>query len=210
MTSLTQVLRQRLAAPLPGLAAQLRMAPLPRPGWDPNIVPDGLRVAAALVLVYPHAREWHVALTLRGSWMRQHTGQVSLPGGRVDPGESIQQAALREAHEEIGVPADQVELVGQLTSLHIPVSGHLLHPVVGAAAVRPDFRVATAEVERLVEVPLRLLRAPDVVRREVLMRELEPALVMDVPYFPVDGVKVWGATAMILAEFVAVLDGLDL
>ncbi len=137
MPFLIEALRQRLAAPLPGLAAQLRMAPLPRPGWDPNVVPAGLRHAAGLVFVYPRDGEWCVALTLRGSWMRQHTGQVSLPGGRVDQGESVEQAALREAHEEIGVTADQVEIVGQLTSLHIPVSGHLLHPVVGCGRGPP-------------------------------------------------------------------------
>lgn len=210
MLPFTSALRQRLAAPLPGLAAQLRMAPTPRPGWNPAVLPADLRAAAGLVLVYPHDGEWCVPLTLRGSWMRQHTGQVSLPGGRVDPGESIEQAALREAHEEVGVPAALVEVLGRLTPLHIPVSGHLLHPVVGVAAARPDFRMAAAEVERLIEVPLRRLAEPGLVRREERMREREPVVLMDVPYFPVDGVKVWGATAMILAEFLALLDGVDL
>ncbi|HUU32955.1 MAG TPA: CoA pyrophosphatase [Vicinamibacterales bacterium] len=210
MVSLVEVLRQRLAAPLPGRAAQLRMAPMPRPGWNPNVVPAGLRDAAGLVLVYPHEGEWRVPLTLRGAWMRQHTGQVSLPGGRVDLGESIEQAALREAHEEVGVAADRVEVLGRLTPLHIPVSGHLLHPVVGVATSRPPFQVAEAEVERLIEVPLRLLQAPDLVRREPRMREREPIVLMDVPYFPIAGVKVWGATAMILAEFLAVLADIEL
>jgi len=210
MLPLIDALRRRLAAPLPGRAAQLRMAPMPRPGWNPNVVPDGLRAAAGLVLVYPHQGEWRVPLTLRGSWLRQHTGQVSLPGGRVDAGESIEQAALREAHEEVGVPADLVEVLGRLTPLHIPVSGHLLHPVVGVAASRPDFRTAEAEVERLIEVPLRLLLEPGLVQREARLREREPVVLMDVPYFPVDGVKVWGATAMILAEFLALMDGADL
>ena len=210
MRSVADALRARLSAPLPGRDAQLRMAPQPRPGWDPNVVPDGLRDAAGLVLVYPHEGEWRVPLTLRGSWMRQHTGQVSLPGGRVDPGESVEQAALREAQEEVGVEAAAVDVISRLTPLHIPVSGHLLHPVVGVSAARPAFRVAEAEVERLIEVPLRLLRNPGAVRREPRMRERPPVVIMDVPYFALDGVKVWGATAMILAEFLAVLDGVDL
>ena len=209
MPTIIETLRRRLASPLPGLEAQLRMAPRPRPGWDPRGVPDGLRPAAALVLVYPHAGEWHVPLTVRGSWMRQHTGQVSLPGGRVDPGETIEQAALREADEEVGVPPSDVELLGRLTPLHIPVSGHLLHPVVGMMPVRPDFRLAATEVERLLEVPLARLRAPEAVRHEQMMRERPPRVLMDVPYFAVDGAKVWGATAMVLAEFLAVVEGLD-
>ena len=209
MFVLVDALRERLRAPLPGRDAQMRMAPQPRPGWDLHL-PAGLRDAAGLVLVYPHAGEWCVPLTVRGSWMRQHNGQVSLPGGRVDAGETIEQAALREAHEEVGVAAAGVHVVGRLTPLHIPVSHHLLHPVVGVALARPAFRVAEAEVERLIEVPLRVLLAPDVVQRESRLRERPPVVLMDVPYFAVEGAKVWGATAMVLAEFLALLDEIEL
>ena len=202
-------LRVRLALPLPGLVAQLRMAPQPRPGWDPFVVPDGLRDAAALVVVYPHGGQWRLPLTLRGAGLRHHTGQVSLPGGRVDPGESIEAAALREADEEVGFPPRAVEIVGRLTPLHVPVSGHLLHPVVGVAAARPDFRVSEPEVERLIEAPLAFLRDPDTVEWEQRRRERPPEVMMDVPYFAVDGARVWGATAMILAEFLAVLADID-
>src|SRR5262245_13324318 len=98
MRSLPDDLRRRLADPLPGPAAQLRMAP------DPRTWPDSgatLTPAAALLLLYPHAGEWHVPLTVRGTGLRHHTGQVSLPGGRLDhPHESVEHAALREAHEE--------------------------------------------------------------------------------------------------------------
>ncbi|MEZ5293864.1 MAG: CoA pyrophosphatase [Vicinamibacterales bacterium] len=209
MDALAAALRRRLSGPLPGVDAQLRMAPRPRPGWDPRTVPNGLRDAAGLLLVYPHQGEWHVPLTVRGSRLRHHTGQVSLPGGRVDPGESMEQTALREAEEEVGLDVRTVDLVGRLTPLHIPVSGHVLHPVVGVAAARPAFRIAEAEVDRLLEVPVSRFRAPDAVHWEQRVRERPPADLMDVPYFAIDGAKVWGATAMILAEFLAALAGLD-
>ncbi len=209
MQALATALRTHLAAPLPGLDAQLRMAPRPRPGWDPNAVPPGMRDAAGLLLLYPHAGEWQLLLTLRAAALRHHTGQVSLPGGRVDPGETLEQAALREAFEEVGIGPDGIEIVGRLTPLHIPVSRHLLHPVVGITGTRPDFRIAAAEVERVIEAPIVHLRAPDTVRWEQRVRERPPSVLMDVPYFDVDGARVWGATAMVLAEFLAVLDVID-
>src|SRR5215208_4793192 len=114
MRFLPDDLRRRLAEPLPGLTAQLRMAPSPRMWPDADAT---LRPAAALVLMYPHAGEWYVPLTVRGAALRHHTGQVSLPGGRLDhPGESVEQAALREAYEEIGVAPGDVEVLGRLTS----------------------------------------------------------------------------------------------
>jgi len=200
---LPALLRRRLTGPLPGREAQLRLAPQPRlwPGPD-----DLLRPAAALLLVYPHEHEWWVPLTVRGPDLRQHGGQVSLPGGRLDhPGESIEEAALREANEEIGVDGSRVEILGRLTPLPIAISGHLLSAVVGAAEQRPSFALAAAEVERLIEVPVARLREPDAVAWEERVRARPPNDLMRVPYFEFEGARVWGATAMVLAEFIALL-----
>ncbi len=217
-------LREAWRRPLPGLEAQLRMAPNPRVGWDPLKFPEGAQDGAALLLMYPAYAQakvgepavaeatagkppdetLHFTLTVRGTGLRNHTGQVSLPGGRVDAGESFEDAALREAQEEIGVDPRTVELLGRLTPLHIPVSGYLLHPIVGFTAMRPAFQRAEWEVARIVEAPVTLLVDAAIVKRERRTRVVHgQTLEVDVPFYDIDGEKVWGATAMVLAEFSA-------
>ena len=199
-------LRARMVQPLPGLEAQLHMAPNPRVGWDPLKFPDGARDGAALLLLYPHDDTLQFPLTVRGSGLRNHTGQVSLPGGRVDAGESFEDAALREAEEEIGVDPRVVELLGRLTPLHIPVSGYILHPVIGFTSMRPAFQRAEWEVARIIEAGVSVLNDPRSRKREMRTRSVNGKTIeVDVPFYDIDGEKVWGATAMVLAEFCAIL-----
>ena len=199
-------LRDALANRLPGLSAQLRMAPSPRVGWDPHVIPDGTRAGAGLLLLYPHEETHHLILTVRGAGLRNHTGQVSLPGGGVDAGESIEAAALREAQEEIGIDPATVDVLGRLTPLHIPVSGFLLHPVVGFTSMRPAFQRAEWEVARIIEAPVSLLSDRSIVKSEMRTRTVRGQPIdITVPYYDIDGEKVWGATAMVLSEFCAIL-----
>ena len=206
MTTIISQLRAGLSRPLPGLEAQLRMAPRPRVGWDPLTFPDDARAGAALLLLYPHDDNVRIALTVRGSGLRNHTGQVSFPGGRVDAGETFEQAALREANEEVGVDPRTVEILGSLTPLHIPVSRYILHPIVGFTTMRPAFQRAEWEVARIVEAPVSVLHDPKTIKREMRTRVVNGQTVeVDVPFYDIDGEKVWGATAMVLAEFSAIL-----
>jgi 8-oxo-dGTP pyrophosphatase MutT (NUDIX family) len=202
---LESFLRTRLAAPLPGPAAQLRFAPRPlRKGWEPHLTPDGARDAAALLLLYPGPDGTpHLPLTLRHDGLPHHPGQISLPGGRVDPGERPDQAALREASEEVGLDPGGVRLIGSLSSLWVVVSNHVLRAYVGVADERPTFRLAPREVSALVEVPLAALRDPANVSWTERARD---GILVRYPHFHVGGHEVWGATAMILAEFIALFD----
>ena len=95
---------------------------------------------------------------MRGRGLARHAGQISLPGGAADPGETLAQAALREASEEIGVDPSSVRVLGELTPVHVIVSGFTLHPVVGVSEQRPDFIAAPHEVEEILEVSLDDLR----------------------------------------------------
>ena len=187
---------------LPGVEAQLRMAPRPRPGWKPRYSPEECRPAAALLLLYPRDGEATVVLTVRAVHLPQHSGQVSLPGGMVEPGETLVDAALREAREEVGIDPSQVTVLGTLTPIHIPVSGFTLYPIVGTSLVRPDLKPEENEVARVLEIALGDVIDPVRHRRSLRTRD---GADFDVPYFDLDGETVWGATAMVLSEFAAVL-----
>lgn len=206
MPSIEQALRVRLAGTLPGVEAQRRFVPSPtRPGWRIDHYPEDARIAAALLLVYPRERDIAVALTVRASGLTRHAGQISLPGGEADPGETLAQTALREASEEIGIDPSAVRVLGELTPVHVLVSGFTLHPVVGAADTRPDFIASPEEVEEIIEVSLDDLRDASRIRKGSRIRE---GVAVEFPYFDLAGHQVWGATAMVLGEFVCLLDDL--
>lgn len=198
--------RARLAAglsrPLPGMDAQRKLAPVPRRPWPHDFDTSTIRHAAGLLLMFPIAERAHVLLTVRADSLGRHSGQVSLPGGVVEPGETIQEAALREAEEEVGVPASVVRTLGALTPVDIPVSGFRLHPVVGEATARPVLRPSHGEVARVLEIPLSDLLAPATLIRRTLERDGEP---VTAPTFAIHGTHIWGATAMVIAEFLVML-----
>jgi 8-oxo-dGTP pyrophosphatase MutT (NUDIX family) len=196
-------LRRSLAKTLPGIEAQMRFAPeLLRNAWRTGQLPTESRQAAALLLLYPHDTGPAVALTVRASGLARHPGQISLPGGATDPGETLAEAALREASEEIGVDPTSVRILGELTPVHVIVSGFTLHPVVGLTDRRPEFAPAPGEVEEVLEVSLEHLRDASRIRQGTRIRE---GVAIEYPYFDLLGHQVWGATAMVLGEFICLL-----
>ena len=200
--SLCRLLRAALAGPLPSGSAHGRMAPRPRIGWKPDVLPADCRIAATLLLFYPKNDTAHLVLTVRTDDLPTHPGQVSFPGGGLQSNESIVEAALREGWEEVAIMPSQVEILGLLSPLHIPVSGTILHPVVAFCPDRPALRPQEREVARVLEVPLPELCAAERVLEET---RLFAGQRHRVPYFLVEDSKVWGATAMVLAEFLCLI-----
>jgi 8-oxo-dGTP pyrophosphatase MutT (NUDIX family) len=206
LNEIEQILKSRLAGTLPGIEAQIRFAPdLLQKAWRTGQFPANSRPAAALLLLYPHGPGASVALTVRSSSLTRHPGQISLPGGATNPGETIAQAALREAAEEVGVDPSIVRILGELTPVHVIVSGFTLHPVVGITDVRPAFQPDPGEVEEVLEVSLEDLRDASRIRKGTRIRE---GVAVEYPYFDLLGHQVWGATAMVLGEFICLLDDL--
>ena len=197
-------LRCELAESLPGRPAQALMAPLPRPGWHPDDRPDEpARQSGVLVLLYSLQGRLHVPLILRPTYDGAHSGQVAFPGGGSEEGDGdLTETALREAHEELGIAPDDVEVLGTLTDLYIRPSNYEVYPTVGRLKAKPAFRPDPNEVAKLLEVPLAALLNPDHQRREAWQLADRSALV---PFFAIQDQAIWGATAMILSELLAVM-----
>jgi 8-oxo-dGTP pyrophosphatase MutT (NUDIX family) len=199
-------IRRALSRPLPGLEAHLKMAPKPRPGWEPNFtLPADCREGGVLILLYPRAGQLHFVLTRRTETLPSHKGQISLPGGARETNESLVQTALRETQEELGVPPQGTEIIGQLSALYTPPSNYCIQPVVAHRPVAPTFYPDPAEVAEVLEVPLALLLAPSI-RREEYWSDPRFESPRHVPFFDIHGQVVWGATAMILSELVTLLE----
>lgn len=191
------------------IARSLRFAPRDVAGrtnlqrYDRATFPTA-RAASTLLLVYPGVSgELTVPLTVRHADLRDHAGEISLPGGAVDPGDATPaDAALREAWEELGVEPSSVRLLGELDPVWIPISNFELRPFVGATLARPDFRPHDAEVSAVVELPLHLIVSEEIVADdEIDVR----GFVLRTAVYRYAGERIWGATAITLAMFAAVL-----
>ena len=203
-------IRQVVAGSLPGRIGQIEMAPQ-RPDGQPNRwdIPDDCREAGVLLLCYPQlnrlsaALELHLILTRRHEYPGVHSGQISFPGGRRETGETLKTTALRETMEEIGVAPNRLQVLGELSPLYTPPSNFCIYPFVAYSPVYPNFQPDPKEVAEIVEAPLSHLLDP--VNRKEEIWDFEKYGQRRVPFFDVFGHKVWGATAMILSEFLMLL-----
>lgn len=202
-------LKKRLQQPLPGLEGQNKMSHVTRKFY--RTPPADARIACVLALFYQKnkvagGKEWSIVLIERVSTNPndRHKGQISFPGGKLEANETKEEGALREAEEEVGVKAKEIEIIGELTELYIPVSNFLVHPFVGYLDYEPVFIPQISEVKTVIEVPFTHLQNA-ATRKFKDLKVSDNLLLKKVPYFDVEGRVVWGATAMILSELVEVV-----
>jgi len=189
---------------LPGYEAQKRMEPSVRADLLGNTMPNlSTRESAVMILLYPFGQGLNFVLNKRQTYDGPHSGQMSLPGGKFDDTDlTLDGTALRETYEEVGVEPGQVQLLGRLTELYIPVSNMVVQPFVGFTPQKPVFTPNLQEVEYIVEVPLTDLLAEANKSVRVISSRGRP---ITAPYYNLNNEMVWGATAMILSEFEAVV-----
>jgi len=199
-------IRERLAKPLPGLDAHrvfvpdmpesaLRLAPPPA---------DARRSAVLVPLIAEVIDDLRIVFTVRSLSLRSHKGQISFPGGRIDEGEDVYTAALRELHEEIGVEPHDVTILGELSPLYIPPSNSAVTPVVALIKKSRQWVISEAEVTEVLDIPFASFLDATSISFE--KRSLYGRLV-DVPQWNIHpSVPLWGATAMILNELVWIVN----
>ncbi|MEZ4949192.1 MAG: CoA pyrophosphatase [Saprospiraceae bacterium] len=197
-------LELKLKNELPGREAQLDMAPSVRRHYME--APDHASVAAVLALFYPKNGSEHLVLIERQTKNKadRHGGQISFPGGKAEKEDNgHHETALREAEEEVGVRSSDVQLIGSLSELYIPVSNFQVYPFVGHLDYAPQFIPQESEVKSILEIPFEdFLKKDSKKRMDIQVSKL--MVMKEVPYFDIAGKIIWGATAMILSELVTV------
>lgn len=198
-------LKQRLALPLPGEDSHHKMRPvsLNSNGLRFKNPPDP-RKGAVLILFYEEQGILRFPLIQRPVYEGVHSGQMALPGGRMEPSDKdLIETALRETNEEIGLPPDPIEILGQLSSFMVAASNHLVLPVVGFFHEAPKFIPDHKEVAEVVPVALDDLVDERNVKRTTI--EVGNRYQLDSPYFDLENKIVWGATAGMLSELKEVI-----
>lgn len=168
-----------------------------RPIYKDDLPSPNTKKGAVLALFFEENDDFHLVFTVRKANLKEHSGQISFPGGRLENGEDAMQAALRECSEEIGIDVEENEVLGPFSEIYISASDFIVVPFVCFLHERPNFIMSEEEVEEIFTVPLEHLLNPSTIRNE--LRKIR-GFDVDVPFYLWEEHKIWGATAAMLSE----------
>ncbi len=191
---------------LPSVSSHVKMAPLERIESLENRhdFSDSARKAAVMMLFYPKGDVAHLVLIVRNSYPGVHSSQIAFPGGKVEETDlDLQETALRETFEEIGIPSDTINVIRSFSSIYIPPSNFLVYPFMGVSTSELKFVLQEEEVAGIIEMPVSLLLDDSIIAHKIL--DTSYAKEMTVPVFQIQEHAIWGATAMMLSELKDVL-----
>ena len=210
--TLIERLQKRLAGELPGIKSWERMAVKSQKGqsieseslqkyseWLTKEKMSVMKKAAVLIGLFQKEGEWYLPLIKRPMHEKNHPGQIALPGGAMEKDETLENTAIREAFEEVGIKPDDVGIIGVMTPLPVPVSNYVISPFVGIINKEPKWKINKDEVEELIILKLDdLINADNGYSEDWNLRGNQ----VKVPIFKLMDKTIWGATATVLCELI--------
>jgi len=206
INKIVEQLNERLKKPLPGNKAHLTTRIKTKSEVTFSNTEETAIPAAVLILLFPFKDEIQFFLTKRTEDVEHHKGQISLPGGIRENNESLNETALRETKEEVGIDSTKIIISGSLTPFFIPVTGYIVHPFIGWCKEKPSTKIHDVEVNQLFSVSITELMDEKILQTEQWNIRGYDAIV---PYYNFGKCKVWGATAAILSEFKSILEDIS-
>ena len=197
-------LKERMKKPLPGLQAQLKLAPPFRDNIMPKVL-DNYRKGSVMLLIKNVKQQPNIVFIERSDDGKVHSGQIAFPGGKKDESdESLLATAIRETEEEVGLASHHISVIGELTQLYIPPSNFMVDPFVGCVEKEIDYFINKKEVKRVIEIPLAEFFSEGVIKNEDVVTTYKGPV--SVPCYNLHGVQIWGASGMILSELIFLFD----
>ena len=206
INKIAEQIKERLKKPLPGNEAHLTTRIKTKSEVTFSNTEETAIPAAVLILLFPFKDEIQFFLTKRTEDVEHHKGQISLPGGIRENDESLNETALRETKEEVGIDSTKIIISGSLTPFFIPVTGYIVHPFIGWCKEKPSTKIHDVEVNQLFSVSITELMDEKILQTEQWNIRGDDAIV---PYYNFGKCKVWGATAAILSEFKSILEDIS-
>jgi 8-oxo-dGTP pyrophosphatase MutT (NUDIX family) len=197
-------LRELLRKDLPGEKAHNKMIPETRKSFPKGPVK---REAAVLIILFPDKKNIKISLIKRTEYEGAHSGQISFPGGMKESIDiNLKMTALREASEETGIGKSELIVLGKLTPINIPVSAFRVQPYVAYCRKTPSFSPDPVEVEYMINIPVQhLLEVSNRKKEKWNLGNIEA----EVPFYSYSTFKIWGATAMIMSEFLDIIAAIE-